>query len=304
MIAGGNMETETVNAGSIIKKIRKRLIILSGIVLVIAALAVWEFYSGLVVSAYEVTSSKVQEGASVRIAVIADLHSHIYGKDQQPLLDMIKDQQPDIIALVGDIVDDAEPQVGAKLFLQDITDIAPVYYVSGNHEYWSGECESIKQMVSRYGITVLSNERKNITVNGVKLCICGIDDPEVFDYTDDEELQGAQSIEDILSRFLDLDDSTVNILLAHRPEFIDTYLFYGFDLILSGHTHGGQIRIPLISNGLFAPCQGWFPKYPGGRYDFDSQTMIVSRGIGAGNSLPRIFNPPEVVIVDIKGEKQ
>lgn len=298
------METEVVRFGKALKKKRKKIIILSSAAFFVAALAVWAFYAGLVVSTYEITNNKIPITASVRIAVIADLHSLIYGEEQQPLLDMIKAQKPDIIALAGDIVDDDEPQVGAKLFLQDVTKIAPCFYVSGNHEYWSGEYVNIKRMINGYGITVLSNEREYLTVNGAKLCICGIDDPEAFRYSDDPGLLKHKNKEGLLSQYSDLGSGTVNILLAHRPELIDDYRKYNFDIILSGHTHGGQIRIPLISNGLFAPSQGWFPDYPGGRYDLDSQTMIVSRGAGAGNSLPRIFNPPEVVIVDIKGEKK
>ncbi len=297
------METEAVKTEEAVRKKRNRLIILSGIVIFLAALAIWAFYIGLTVRKYEIKSEKAPEGASVRIAVIADLHSHIYGEDQQPLLDMIRAQQPDIIALVGDIVDDHEPQAGAKLFLQDIAKIAPEYYVSGNHEYWSGECENIKRMISSYGITVLSNERKYVTVNGVRLCICGIDDPEVFRYSEDAEVLKYKDEEGLLSLFSDIGGDTFNILLAHRPELIDEYKEYDFDLVLSGHTHGGQVRIPLFSNGLFAPSQGWFPKYPGGRYDFGSQTMIVSRGLSFNARVPRIFNPPEVVVVDIIGEQ-
>ncbi len=281
---------------------KKKCIILIYVAILFAALAVWAFYIGLTVRTYGVTSDKMPQGSAVRIAVIADLHSHVYGKDQTPLLDIIKAQKPDIIALAGDIVDDHEPQTGAKLFLQDITDIAPTYYVSGNHEYWSGRCDEIKEMISGYGVKVLSNERQYISVNGARLCICGIDDPEVFRYTDDNELLALSDYEDLLKRFSDLDADTVNILLAHRPESIDAYRQYYFDVVLSGHTHGGQVRIPLLVNGVFAPNQGWFPKYAGGHYELEGMNMIVSRGLGFDARQPRVFNPPEVVVVDIKGD--
>ena len=102
-------------------------------------------------------------------------------------------------------------------------------------------------------------------------------------------------------RFADMDEGVFNLLLAHRPELIDLYGQYGFDLILSGHTHGGQIRVPLLINGLFAPDQGWFPKYAGGRYDIEDTTLIVSRGLSFNDLVPRVFNPPEVLVIDIKG---
>ncbi len=283
------------------RKLGKRLRL--GITLAVAAaLAFWAFCNGLTLRRYEVQSEKISAG-SVRVVVVTDLHSHIWGDDQQPLLEMIASQQPDIIALAGDIVDDRQPMYGARLFLDGVTDIAPTYYVSGNHEYWSGAYDGIREMIEGYGVTVLDNESVYLAVNGVDLCLCGIDDPEVFEYTDDPELRAIGNEGALLERFSDLEDGAYNILLAHRPELIDAYLQYDFDLILSGHTHGGQVRIPLILNGLFAPDQGYFPKYAGGRYDFDTRTLIVSRGAGAGNSLPRVFNPPEVVVVDIMGKK-
>lgn len=268
----------------------------------LAALIVCAFYNGLTLRRYVVSSDKIDRSSCIRIVEIADLHSHIYGKDQQPLISLIKAQQPDIIALVGDIVDDNDSDTGAWLFFEGIKDIAPVYYVSGNHEYWSGRYDEIRDKVESYGVTVLNNESRQISVNGVRLCISGVDDPELFKYTDDAEYLSIGSEEELFrQRFSDMDGSVFNILLAHRPELIDTYLPYGFDLILSGHTHGGQVRVPLLLNGLFAPSQGWFPKYAGGLYDFDGKTMIVSRGLGFNARVPRIFNPPEVVVVDVTG---
>ncbi len=267
-----------------------------------ALLTVWALWGGLVVRRYTVNSGKLPEGASVRIAVVTDLHSLIWGENQQPLLDAIAAQQPDIIALVGDIIDDQEPITGALLFLERVAQIAPTYYVSGNHEFWSGAYDDIHDMIAGYGITVLDNAFEELTVNGVRLRLCGVDDPFVFQYTDDSELLALGDEQALLrDRFSYMDDSAYTILLAHRPELIDDYLQYHFDLILSGHTHGGQARIPFLLNGLWAPDQGWFPQYAGGRYDFGSRTLIVSRGAGAGNTLPRVFNPPELVVVDIAG---
>jgi predicted MPP superfamily phosphohydrolase len=157
-------------------------------------------------------------------------------------------------------------------------------------------------MIQEYGITVLSNESQYITVNGVRLCLCGIDDPEVFEYTSDKQLLMLKDTDGLLKRFSGLNDDTFNILLAHRPELIENYAKYNFDLVMSGHSHGGQVRIPPFVNGFFAPDQGWFPKYAGGRYKADNVTMVVSRGLGFDERVPRVFNPPDVVVVDIKGE--
>jgi len=286
-----------------LKKPRKKRIILGTILILLVLLTVSALYSGLTVRNYVVESDKVKGvGGVVRIVQISDLHSVVFGNDQQPLIDMIKAQRPDIIMLTGDIVDDKEPISGAQLFLEKVKGIAPIYYVSGNHEFMSGKYDNIKKMIQGYGIMVLSNECRFVTVNGVNLCICGIDDPDVFRRSKDLGVLKYKDEDGLLERFSDLDDNTFNILLAHRPELIDSYRKYNFDLVLSGHTHGGQVRIPLILNGLFAPNQGYFPKYAGGRYDFSNMTMIISRGLSIDKKTPRIFDPPEVVVVDIKGK--
>jgi predicted MPP superfamily phosphohydrolase len=274
----------------------------------LAALAFLAFYSGLTVRTYSVKSDKVSEGG-VRFVQISDLHSHIYGEDQQPLIDLIEAQQPDIIALTGDILDDRQPDTGTILLLEGIRHIAPVYYVSGNHEYWSGRCGGMCALLESYGVTVLDNRWEELVVNGVTLRLGGVDDPMMFEYTDDPQYlsisDGSENERDntralLKSRFSGLDDGAFNVLLAHRAELIDLYLEHNFDLILSGHTHGGQLRIPPVINGLFAPDQGFFPRYGGGRYDFDGgQTLIVSRGLSFHAYVPRVFNPPEVVVADI-----
>jgi predicted MPP superfamily phosphohydrolase len=288
---------------------RRRWLRLTVALPVVLALGFWAFYSGLVVRTYPVISDKIPQG-SVRIVQISDLHSHIYGSDQQPLIDLVAAQQPDIIALTGDIMDEKQPDIGAVLLLEGIRDIAPVYYVSGNHEYWSGRYDVIRALLEGYGVTVLDNRWEDLSVNGVTLRLCGVDDPMMFEYTEDPihlALSGGSENERdntralLGSRFSGLDGDALGVLLAHRAELVDLYLEYGFDLILSGHTHGGQIRLPLVANGLFAPNQGVFPRYGGGRYDFESeQTLIISRGLSFTAYVPRVFNPPEVVVVDIR----
>jgi len=232
--------------------------------LALSAICLGAFYTGLTVRHYDITSEKLPEGTSLRIVVIADLHSVYYGENQQQLIEKIKEQQPDIIALPGDIIDDNTRQDGAIAFLEGIRGIAPTYYVTGNHEIWSGEHEQLKDMVAGCGYTVLSNESETVTINGIKLCMSGIDDPYILKYSDDEDIKAMQSDEELLYGFSDIDDDTFNVLLAHRPERFGLYQQYSFDLVLCGHAHGGQIRIPGVVNGFFAPDQGFFPKYAGG----------------------------------------
>lgn len=274
-------------------RIVKLLIILS----TLALFLFMAFYHGLVVRNYTISTDKLADGKSMRIVLISDLHNHIYGENQTELVSLIKKQNPDLIALVGDIADDEVPIVGTEQFLEGIKDLAPIYYVSGNHEFWADDIEDIKAVIKRYGVTVLENDYETILIKDCPIIIAGVDDPEIvvsekpwFDWE-----QG------MLTAFAGLQDRPeFKILLAHRPERISLYKKMDFDLILSGHTHGGQVRIPLLLNGLYAPNQGWFPKYAGGLYEHDSLTHVISRGVSFNPRLPRIFNPPELVVIDIR----
>ena len=227
---------------------------------------------------------------SVRAAVITDLHSNLIGEDQADLMSLIDNQFPDVIFLVGDIVDEKLPQSQAELFLDQIVAKYPTYYVTGNHESYTKRGEQVKQMIEAKGIEVLAQESSLFTYNETTLQITGIDDPTFLppDIALFEAMHNHQS------------GPYVNVLLAHRPELIEDYLAYPFDIIFSGHAHGGQWRIPGLINGLYAPHQGLFPKYAGGEYNFNQTKLIVSRGLENQklDHIPRFYNRPEVVIVD------
>jgi predicted MPP superfamily phosphohydrolase len=245
---------------------------------------------------YTVETPLVSEENSIRIVLIADLHSTIYGKNQTALIDKIKKQNPDLIVLAGDIFDDEVPMTGTQLLLAGISGIAPMYYVTGNHEYWSYRVPEMKKELESCGVTVLSDEYVRITINDTEIIIAGIEDPDKQFYGTPGYNQNAVMEE----RFRELDEITVyKILLAHRPERIAYYQTFSFNLVLSGHTHGGQIRLPFI-NGLYAPNQGLFPKYGGGMYTHPGLVHIISRGLSINRRLPRIGNPPELVVIVIQ----
>lgn len=252
----------------------------------------------LTVRQYTVKSDKIGEGKRLRIVMLSDLHSYSYGTDQSLLVNKVAKQQPNIILLCGDIVDDKKPVSGAQLLLQQITQIALCYYVSGNHEYWSEDADAIFDMMVSYGIRVLHNESETITVDGEQYTICGVDDPAANGQRVRRSYGESKDYLEALRRFESLPDDTFNILLAHRPEYIQEYAQYPFDLTLCGHAHGGQWRIPHLMNGLIAPNQGFFPEYAGGLYACGDMTAIVGRGL-VRDWKPRLFNPPEVVVVDI-----
>ena len=236
---------------------------------------------------YEVVSDKIT--APVRLALLTDLHSCAYGGGQRTLLDAVAAQTPDAVLLAGDIVDDVMPEENAWTTVQELAADYPCFYVTGNHEWWTGEAERICGQMEDLGVTVLRGNSVSAVLNGQRVTLCGIDDPDAGE----SEAQLAQAGTDVMG-------SSFTILMAHRPERIEQYLQYPFDLIVSGHAHGGQWRIPGILNGLYAPHQGLFPAYAGGRYDLDGTVFLVSRGLARESTrVPRIFNRPELVIVDV-----
>lgn len=244
---------------------------------------------------YIIESDKVDN--AVTLALITDLHSDKYGKEQKTLLNAVDEQSPDIVLLGGDIFDDKKSYDNAEVTIKYLAEKYPCYYVTGNHEYWSEDIDNILEIVDSYGVKVLSGDCDTITVNGESINICGVDDPAVVEYT-----EHGQGIEWQMKEALKgVDTENYTILLSHRPELVDKYKEYDFDLVLSGHAHGGQWRIPGIINGIYVPNQGLFAEYAGGRYDYDTGTMIVSRGLARESTpIPRIFNRPELVIVKVK----
>lgn len=273
------------------RKAKKRIIIFSTLLILI--LICCDMRLKTVV--YTIESEKVTQ--SVRVALITDLHSCRYGKEQKVLIDAVNEQKPDIVLLGGDVFDDKRSYENTRKTLEQLVGKYPCYFVTGNHEYWGKDIENILNIVNIYGIENLSGECAAVEINGQTINLCGVDDPDVVVYTEngiaiEEQLELAEEA---------ADTENFTLLLSHRPELVDAYLKHDFDLILSGHAHGGQWRIPGILNGLYAPNQKWFPKYAGGRYDFENTTMIVSRGLARESTkVPRIFNRPELVIIDIK----
>ena len=238
----------------------------------------------LTVRRYRIGTEKVTE--TVRLAVVSDLHSCAYGEGQRELLDAVAAEEPDLVLLPGDIVDDVLPEDNAWTVLSALAERWPCCYVTGNHEWWSGQAERICQEIEALGIYVLRGGSAEIDVKGQTLTVFGIDDPD--------------SGEDQFTAVSEAVGQGYRILLAHRPEKIDDYLTGPFDLIVSGHAHGGQWRLPGLINGLYAPNQGLFPPYAGGRYDFADQVFLVSRGLARESTrIPRLFNPPELVVVDL-----
>lgn len=249
----------------------------------------------LAVRKYTVGSEKVD--APIRLAVLTDLHACRYGSGQRDLLDAVAAQEPDLVLMCGDIVDD-EPRMEEWRALLTIRELAkrwPVYYASGNHEYRTGRLAEIKKLVEACGAVVLDGDCVNAAAGRQMVQIGGIDDPEAGEENWQEQMSAVSG---------GLDGTHFSILLTHRPERVADYAGSGFDLVLAGHAHGGQWRLPGLINGVLAPNQGLFPDHAGGRYEIGSATLIVSRGLARESTrLPRLFNRPELVVVDVEPPK-
>lgn len=245
--------------------------------------ATWE---GLKVRKYEIRSEKVTE--AVRLIHLSDLHGVFHGEEQKKLVKLIKKQSPAAILMSGDMLDDEGASEGTLCLLEQIAKDYPCFYVPGNHEHRTGNIEGIKRLFRSYGVFALGGDTETVLLAGQRFSICGADET-----TEDKAFR-----RQLLRLNAEKKDGSFAILLSHRPEKYKYYNMCSFDLVLCGHAHGGQVRIPRLLNGLYAPGQGLFPKYAGGMYELDSGKMIVSRGL-ALSRIPRVFNPPEVVVIDL-----
>lgn len=226
-----------------------------------------------------------------KIIHISDLHNKSFGKGQNYILSKIKKTSPDIIFITGDLIDRRKYDLEtAMVFIKGAMEIAPVYYVPGNHEAWSGKYNIIRQELIDAGVEVLEDSMVKLNKGGHAIDILGILDPGFYhnNTLPYNHIEGADS-----SRF--------QILLSHRPELFDLYVREKIDLIFAGHVHGGQIRLPFIG-GLVAPDQGLIPKYTSGSYRMGDSTLIVSRGLGNSLFPIRVFNRPEIIVVRLSKE--
>ena len=284
----------------IMNKKRTKIIILSAIGIVLVLLIVWMAWgnSALELNSYSVASSSLPKAFDgFRIAHISDLHNTEMGKDNEKLISMLAEAEPDIIVITGDMIDSRNTKVDIALkFAEQAVMIAPCYYVAGNHEARVEEYIDLEEGLIERGVTVLEDEKAEIECLGESIVLVGVTDPSFeTDYLlDDDEAVMKSKLKELVKE----EDGYV-ILLSHRPELFDCYVENDVDLIFSGHAHGGQLRIPFIG-GIVAPNQGVFPKYDAGVFTEDNTNMVVSRGVGNSIIPLRVNNRPEVVLVELE----
>lgn len=277
-------------------------LILIAVLIVLAILFVFWQNNSLVISEHDyINESLPSDFDGFKIAHISDLHNKSFGKDQIRLLEKLKSTSPDMIVITGDLIDRRKYDLDlAMMFIEGAVDVAPVYYVSGNHEAWSGEFSLIKESLLSAGVSVLDNEKLKITKGHSWINILGVSDP---DFLTSSYIDGT-NISDMSKKLEEWSaEQGFKILLSHRPELLDLYSHNKMDLIFTGHAHGGQFRIPLMG-GLVAPDQGLFPEFTSGLHTRDSSTMFISRGLGNSIVPIRIFNRPEIIAVTLKSNPQ
>ncbi len=211
------------------------------------------------------------------------------GENQKRLVEKVESLEPDLIVLTGDMVDSDVESIESHLaFLEVLTEDTPVYAVSGNHEYWSESSEVVRTVYDALGVSVLQETCTPFKDTAFPIELCGISDYEKF-----------TGFQDYKATLPEPANNRFNLLLAHRPVFFETYTALDYDLVLSGHAHGGMIRLP-FTGGIYSPDQGLFPSYTSGPYKDNDTTMVVSRGLGNSVFPFRVQNRPEIVLLTLK----
>lgn len=279
---------------------KKAQIVLCTLTALLLVLAVWTIWgnSALTVSTVVVTTDSVPAVFSgFRIAQVSDLHNAEFGENNARLLELLSESGPDIIVITGDLVDSGHTDIDIAIrFAEEAARIAPVYYVTGNHEARLSQYDRLRNGLEAAGVSMLEDRAVELERDGEKITLAGLSDP---DFTVRGDIFGEipAMVSTKLESLADT-ESSYTILLSHRPELFESYASSGIDLVLSGHAHGGQFRLPFIG-GLVAPNQGLFPKYDAGVYMESSTQMVVSRGIGNSIIPVRFNNRPEIIMVEL-----
>lgn len=266
-------------------------LIILALIAAAAAFLIKDSREDLEISRYEVASQKLPESFDgFKIVQLSDLHGAEFGEDGMELVDKVGSLEPDIIALTGDFVTDEGDLAAVKKLAGRLTELCPVYFVSGNHEFGSGLAVKVRNILERAGVKYLSNEYLTINRGDDEILLGGVEDPLAYaDMLSPDEL--AQKMNDAAP-------DAFKILLGHRNYWMTEYPELPVDLIFCGHAHGGLIRIPGVG-GLIGTDRRLFPDFDAGQFNNGRYTLIVSRGLGNSVPIPRIFNRPEIVCVEL-----
>ena len=275
---------------------KKKLVIVLGVLLFI----IWIIWGNLSIAKthFIISDEKLPESFDgFKIAHLSDIHDRDL---KQALTPLIEDENPNIIVITGDLIDSIEPDIEQAVELvEHLQTIAPVYFVTGNHEAWSGKYNLLEEQLLEVGMHILDNSVIELERDNEKIVLTGVQDPSFV--AESQLLYEQESIVETTIQTLSDDSDAYQILLSHRPELFDVYVRNNIDLVLSGHAHGGQFRLPFIG-GLIAPNQGFFPTYTAGAYEEDNTRMVVSKGLGNSIIPIRFNNRAELIFIELQSE--
>lgn len=258
-----------------------------------AGAAIWVGSSVLSVEEFAFTGARLPAGwDGGRLVVLSDLHGKRFGRQNSRLLEAVRKAGPDVICLCGDMMDEWSGTEYLRPLLEGLVEIAPVYYVTGNHEWASGQMPQLRQLLEETGVTYLSNTFVPLERNGDAITLAGIDDPN--GYADQK------TPEELAAEVYAACGDPFWILLAHRNNrFARQYSLLGADLVCSGHAHGGIVRLP-GTDGLFSHDLDLFPSYTAGLYEENGSVLFVTRGLGNSGPSFRVFNRPEIAVLTLR----
>ena len=289
------------------KKARRyrQIFISIGLLFLIILGEVWCSIHWLIVRNYEYQSEKLGSGQEINVAVLSDLHDHEFGKENKKLVKKIKEQEPDLILLDGDILnEDSENADVPCALIRKLKDVAPVYFSLGNHEvsYMENGHTDLVGQLEAAGAVVLDKSYEDIEVNGVQFRLGGLYDYAFALDGNDDAKNTPEPVKSFLEDYQNTDH--LKLMMAHRPEsfcFGNASSVWDVDLVISGHIHGGQVVLPILG-GLYGGDQGWFPEYVHGMYQKDDMNIFVTSGLGSHHQLlPRFWNRPEIAMIEIHG---
>jgi predicted MPP superfamily phosphohydrolase len=271
------------------------------LLVLLTAFLLYDSYNRIVATEYELSYDNLPGSFDgFRIAVLSDIHAAEFGKDNVRLVAKVRDAKPDIIAITGDFTDsyeklpiEAQLDIAEKL-VSDFLQIAPVYYITGNHEWDEGGVWQLLGMLEERGVNILRNRYVRLESDGEYIMLAGTDDPN-----------GPADMmrpDEFVNRIYDAGGEPFVVMLEHRSSNLPLYSRLGVDLVLCGHAHGGIIRLP-FTDGLIGPAREWLPSYTNGLYSLGETNMVVSRGIGNHTGWPRFLNNPHIVVAVLRSEK-
>ena len=285
----------------------KKIIVSICIVLIFISIVMC-FINKIDVTKYTISSEKIpEEFNGFKIVQLSDFHSQGYRNTTEDIINKVKDINPDIIVMTGDMVSwDIEDIEEVKILIKSLAELYPIYYIDGNHEHLAeilrpGKYVAFIEFMRELGVTTIKNDYIEIYKGDKSINLYGINlplDGETGIYVNTFQLE-KNYVEKTLP---EVDNDKFNILLAHTPTFIKQYSQWGADIVLAGHMHGGIVRIPFTNIGLLSPGRTIFPRYAAGKFKVNDTTMIVNRGIGTSSFKLRLFNNPEITVLTLKSK--